>query len=141
MRSRSSTSSWRTRAGYGTRRSPSRPSRPSPTPPREMAVTATLSEADLLRVWEEGSAQPPAGRTLALLAAANPGFSLSQLAQLTVGERDELLLGLRERCLGPALPGWADCPGCAQALQVTIEADQVRAAWGAEVPTEGSVHA
>jgi hypothetical protein len=106
-----------------------------------MAVTATLSEADLLRVWEEGSAQPPAGRALVLLAAANPGFSLNQLAQLTVGERDELLLDLRERCLGPALPGWADCPGCAQALEVTIEADQVRAAWGAEVPTEGSVHA
>jgi hypothetical protein len=101
-----------------------------------MAVIATLSEADLLRVWEEGSAQPSAGRALVLLAAAIPGF-----AQLTVGERDELLLDLREECFGPALPGRVDCPECAQALEVAIEAGQLRTAWGTEVPAEGSVHA
>lgn len=101
----------------------------------------TLSETDLLRVWEEGAAQPPAGRALALLAAALPGADVGQLASLTIGERDELLLDLRQECFGPALGGRVDCPECAEPLEVAIEADRLRAAWGTPPPAEGTVRA
>jgi hypothetical protein len=86
----------------------------------------TLSEADLLRVWEAGMAQSPAGRALVLLAAAIPGVDMNQLAQLTIGERDELLLDLRQECFGPGLDGRVDCPGCAAPLELALDADQLR---------------
>jgi hypothetical protein len=106
-----------------------------------MVVTAIISESDLLRVWEEGIAQPPAGRALVLLAAADPGADVRQLAHLTLGQREELLLDLREECFGSEFQGRADCPRCAEPLEITMDASQLRAEWSSEAPAEGTVHA
>src|SRR5262245_3031909 len=99
----SSTSSWRTRAGNGTRRFRSRPSQPSPYPQGRLAMRA-LSGGELLAVWDLGPGRGLVERMLALLSAACDE-SPDALAGLTIGERDARLLTLREWAFGPRVSG------------------------------------
>ena len=52
----------------------------------------TPSAAEFLSVWEHGLESRPYERALALLAAACPENSPEELASLTIGQRDALLL-------------------------------------------------
>ena len=45
-----------------------------------------LTDADLLRVWEQGQAAGPVARGLLLLAAAFPGRDPDELWDLAIGE-------------------------------------------------------
>ena len=65
----SSTSSWKTRAGSGTSKCPSRVSRPSPTR-RDLHMQYAPTATDLLNVWERGRSQSPVDRALSLLQIA-----------------------------------------------------------------------
>jgi hypothetical protein len=47
-----------------------------------------------------------------MLAAAFPGQTRDDLAGLSIGQRDALLLTLREQTFGSRLTGLADCQGC-----------------------------
>jgi hypothetical protein len=82
-------------------------------------------ERDLLDAWERGRAAAPSARALLLLQAAWPEHSADELAQLTLGRRNELLLTLRERCLGAAIVGIARCPRCGDAVEVGFEHAQM----------------
>lgn len=74
----------------------------------------------MLAAWELGRRDSrPLERALALLGAAYPDTSGSSLAALTIGQRDALLLALRELAFGPELGALAECPGCA--LEVAFE--------------------
>ncbi|MDH4196804.1 MAG: hypothetical protein OEW05_05300 [Candidatus Aminicenantes bacterium] len=42
-------------------------------------------------------------------------------AELAIGERDRLLIGLRERIFGPALNAFAVCPGCGVNLEFSLK--------------------
>jgi hypothetical protein len=86
-----------------------------------------LSAEQILRIWEIGQRQHPVDRALTLLTFACPDRSLAQLAALTVGQRDALLLTLREITLGKHLNGFAACPDCGEELEFTIETAQIRA--------------
>jgi hypothetical protein len=88
----------------------------------------TLATSELLRVWEQGQAEPPYQRALRLLAAACPEASPEELSQLSVGRRDALLLTLRERTFGPSLTCVAACPACGQRVEFSVQAVDVRAA-------------
>lgn len=70
--------------------------------------------------WEWGRERHPVDRALVLLGVAHPGCSREQLARLSVGQRDALLLRLRERLFGGTLELQARCPGCEEGYQFDV---------------------
>src|SRR5215212_1095757 len=96
-----------------------------------VAVVGALSGRALLWAAEVGAAQHPLDRALTLLAAALPDVPRDRLAALGVGERDALLLALRERQLGAALAAYAECPRCGERLEFTLDAAALR---GGDLP-------
>lgn len=79
-----------------------------------------LSARDILSVWERGESRPPVERALMILAAACAGRAWEELAALSIGERDALLLAAREQTFGPTLSSYADCPRCAERLEFRL---------------------
>lgn len=88
----------------------------------------SLSAHDAPRVWERARGQHAVDRAITLLAAACPDMSRHDLASLSIGQRDARLLTLRERTFGPQLEGLADCPNCAEQLQISLAVSDVRVA-------------
>ena len=80
-----------------------------------------VQAAQLLEVWERGYGQRPADRALAALSAAWPDMSQGELAALSIGRRDAMLLTLRESVFGPRLFGLTVCPTCGERLELTLE--------------------
>lgn len=77
-------------------------------------------------MWERGDGERVARTALALLAAASPDASEGELAELPAGSRDAALLDLRERLFGPRFTGRTACPACAEQIELTFEAAEVR---------------
>lgn len=94
----------------------------------------TLTNVELLNVWERGLGQRPVQRALSLLATACPETPLDELARMTIGRRDEALLVLRERTFGPRLVGLASCPECSEWIELMFEASQIRVEPSGEPP-------
>ena len=92
----------------------------------------TLPARDLLQVWEWGESQHPVDRALTLLAVACPEMSRDKLASLSIGQRDVLLLALRELAFGPRLDGFAECPECRVRLEFTVNVADLRTADSAQ---------
>lgn len=86
-----------------------------------------LSAAEILGVWEHGAHRRPAERALALLAAACPERAYDSLLELTVGERDALLLAAREQTFGDDLAALARCPACGEMLEFATRTAELRA--------------
>ena len=90
-----------------------------------------LSTQKALVAWERGrDARSVSGRALALLRAALPEVEPEQLGDLSLGQRDALLLRLREISYGREIPGSSSCPKCNAPLQFALdtrayEVDQV----------------
>jgi len=86
---------------------------------------------DLLSGWERGRAEPfSVGRALSLLGAAHPDVPPAALAELCVGERDALLLRLREELFGRQITGLAQCGGCGERLEVSFDTSDLHAPEG-----------
>src|SRR5450755_4032223 len=81
-----------------------------------------LSASDLLKVWERGLGDGPIGRALELLRAGCPEAGVDALAGLSIGQRDALLLRLRQHTFGPELTGAAECPGCGEPIELALRA-------------------
>lgn len=82
-----------------------------------------------MTVWEHGANQRPSQRALALLAAAcAEDTPLDRLARLSIGQRDEHLLRLRERTFGPRLAAISACPACNEVLGFEVNAADIRVA-------------
>ena len=54
-----------------------------------------ISASELLNIWEQGLSKSSVERALMLLGTACPETSPEALAQLSIGQRDALLLMLR----------------------------------------------
>jgi len=74
---------------------------------------------ELLDAWERGLAESPPARALTLLSAST-GAERDRLARLSLGERDRLLLSLREHLFGPHLDALAECPSCGESLEMSF---------------------
>ncbi|RZQ59323.1 hypothetical protein [Amycolatopsis suaedae] len=83
-----------------------------------------LTEAELLAAWEGGHRLDPVRRALSLAVAA--GADRASVADLGIGSRDVLVLGLRERCFGEVYPCAVTCPACAEELELELDAAQLR---------------
>jgi hypothetical protein len=86
---------------------------------------AVPGAAALLDVWERGLDRPPVWRALALLAASAPGSTPEDLAALPLGERNTALLALRESLFGPRIEAVAQCPGCAERVELSFSATEM----------------
>lgn len=94
-----------------------------------------VSAHDVLRIWEWGQARRRPDRAITLLAAAFPETPPEEMANLSLGCRDVLLLRVREQLFGPVLGGFAECPMCRARLEFTWESTALRGA--GEPPPEG----
>jgi hypothetical protein len=80
--------------------------------------------AELLTIWERGRVLTPAARALHLLALADPATTP---ARCSIGQRDALLMRLREQLFGDRVHSVAACPACATALELNFALGEVRA--------------
>jgi len=85
-----------------------------------------LSAANLLEVWERGLTQSPAQRGLLLLTHACPEMQVEQLAQLPIGQRDALLLTIREGTFGSQMGCVTRCPDCSNRLELALNTADIR---------------
>ncbi len=85
----------------------------------------SLSATDVLRAWELGQRQHAVERMLTLLGLST-GVPRGRLAGLPIGQRDALLLFLREITLGSRLESSARCPQCSQQVEMRFDAADIR---------------
>ena len=84
----------------------------------------TPTPAQLLQVWERAGASA-ASCGLWLLGISCEARSAEALAALPLGQRDALLLQLRERLFGAQVSGVANCPQCATTVEATFRCDDL----------------
>lgn len=85
-----------------------------------------VTTSGLLTAWEQGLSQPPSRRAMTLLAAANPDMPEEQLVSLCIGQRDGLLMSLREKLFGSQLTSLSGCPACSERLELTLDIADLR---------------
>ncbi len=85
-----------------------------------------LTALELLRVWEMGLSATPVHRALYLLAIALPNCTWDDLTQLSIGQRDSLLLTMREQLFGSQLASIASCPKCGEQLEFSCTVGDIR---------------
>lgn len=76
-----------------------------------------LSAADLLSVWEQGCDLHGVDQALLVLRYACPEYLDETLAKLSLGQRDALLLKVRQGMFGDRLEAYTECPGCQERLE------------------------
>jgi hypothetical protein len=79
-----------------------------------------------MQVWEQGAGDLPVRRALALLEAACREEPGEVLAGLSLGQRDDRLLVLREWTFGSRLDSVADCPSCHERLEMSFRVGELR---------------
>lgn len=81
---------------------------------------SVLSAGEILRVWEAGKTRHPLDRALLLLRVSYPGRTQEELARLRVGQRDALLLAVREQTFPEPLHCYTECPRCSTSQQFDL---------------------
>ena len=94
----------------------------------------SLSEAELLYIWEIALPQHPIERALTILATAWPEASRDKLLALSIGQRDTYLLTARQATFGAQLASYAECPACRERLEFAFAAADVLAAGRSHLP-------
>lgn len=89
-------------------------------------MISNYSTAQILELWEQGTECHPLDRALLLLRWMRPGPTLSELADISIGQRDQMLLALRSELFGRELPAYIDCPACRTRLEFTLDAEVFR---------------
>lgn len=80
----------------------------------------------MLAAWELCLSQRPARRALTLLSAGNPAMTMEQLMKLSIGQRDGLLIELRESLFGSNVNSLSECPHCHEQLELTLDLQNIR---------------
>jgi hypothetical protein len=79
----------------------------------------------LLTAWDRCTSEHDLNRAVTMLAIALSGSSREQMAELSLGERNVLLLRLHEMSFGPRLRGFAACSQCGADLEFALAADSL----------------
>jgi len=82
---------------------------------------SVLDDARLLDTWDRAAALERPWRELVVLAGAS-GQPVDDLARLSIGARDRLLLGLRIATFGSRLDCETTCPVCGTRLELSLDA-------------------
>jgi hypothetical protein len=74
----------------------------------------------LLTAWDRGFRRHPVHQGLAMLALALPELGAEQIAELSLGDNNLLLLQLHAISFGPAIEAFATCAECGAHLEVCL---------------------
>lgn len=85
----------------------------------------SLNGEKLLLAWERGLERQEPWRSLALLETAMPEVDTSELATLSLAERNAILLKLRAISFGKRIEGFAVCPDCEVPLEFVMNTDDL----------------
>ena len=85
----------------------------------------TLSAADFLTLWEQGTGLHAIDHALLVLRHACPDYAQESLPALSLGQRDALLLKVRQRIFGDRLEAYTECPSCRQRLEFSLSCDEL----------------
>src|SRR5260221_5093294 len=98
----------------------------------------TLSEADLLDLWERSCGRHPLDRALLALAAALPDRSYESLSGWPLGRRNQALTNLYYQCFGPRLRAWTACRNCGEKLEFEMDTELLagEGTWESDGPNE-----
>ena len=80
-----------------------------------------FDDSRLLDTWDRAASLERPWRELAVLAGAS-GQSIDDLARLSVGTRDRLLLAVRIGTFGSRLDCETSCPACGTRLELSLDA-------------------
>ena len=94
----------------------------------------SLSASELLDIWEQGQSHQPMQRGMMLLSATCPEIAADVLEGFTIGERDAILMTLRERIFGPQMSSVITCPRCRERLELNFNVADIRT----EPPSQSS---
>jgi uncharacterized protein (UPF0212 family) len=86
----------------------------------------SLSAQQIVQVWELGQRQHFLDRAVTMLTMACPEHTASDLASLSIGQRDAYLLRLRELTFGDKLTSFATCPHCGERLESNLSVSNFR---------------
>jgi hypothetical protein len=100
----------------------------------------SLCTEDILRIWEAGQHQGPVDRALSSIAPAFPEVSRDELAEMSLGRRNRLLLAVREGLFGPTLRAYAECSACNERLEFAMDGRRLLGDESREAVEEVSVH-
>lgn len=86
----------------------------------------SLTQQRLLEIWELGRNQHPLDQALTILSAVSTEQSRKELAELSIGQRDRLLLALRERLFGKTLNCDGTCPVCNKPVEISFSTHDIQ---------------
>jgi len=87
-----------------------------------------LSARDVLNFWERAESQNSVSRALTLLGVACPEMTREEIAELSIGRRNGLLVTLWELTFGPHLHGYGECLDCCERLEFTVNVPDLHCA-------------
>ncbi|MBU1059865.1 MAG: hypothetical protein KJ804_16270 [Proteobacteria bacterium] len=79
-----------------------------------------LTAAEIIRLWETAYRFHAIDQALSILQLVMPEQSRDDLAALPLGQRDALLLSLRQVTFGDLLPGKSHCPQCGETVEFEL---------------------
>lgn len=95
----------------------------------------------MLNIWEIGRSKTFTQQALLLLSASCPETPIDTLAELSIGQRDALLLTLREMTFGQSLNCMVSCPGCSEQIELSFNVTDIRITPESEPPEELTINA
>lgn len=101
-----------------------------------LAHAASLSRPQLLQAWEAGAHTAISEWPLRLLSIAYPDFLYETLEQMTISQRDQLVLGLRESVFGSSMRSRATCSRCDTPIELTFLTSDLQTNNGAASKTD-----
>ena len=84
-----------------------------------------LTEKDILDIWEAGQNRPLWFKAMLILAHALPDKKSSQLADMTIGQRNYHLLKLRQLMVGSSLDSLVQCPECGASMEFKMNVEGI----------------
>lgn len=92
----------------------------------------SLSNSELVHLWERGQGLHTLDQGLLALSAALPESSWESLADMPIGQRNKTLLALRTQCFGEQMGGIAECEACGEELEFTLNSATLEASPAAD---------
>lgn len=84
-----------------------------------------LTPTILLEVWQRGFGQSSEQKALILLSAAFPDQTAATLAEYSIGQRNTLLMNIRDALFGSEFECVTNCPQCGERLEFPIETSAI----------------